>query len=214
MRIAIAHSPGSSVLYLAQELGMFEKYGVDVELAELNTCCESWECFDEGNCDAAVVSFAEFMSRHSPTDGSGVLMLLAVPDTSNSAARDSCPKAANCSGEEILIGNRSKLMLRRDEWQRVLLAYEHARLLAVSDMSSCVEIVAEREHSAPQDVINNIAAWSLFSIMAQDSLLSRDGPYSHMNAHWQGRLFLTSAVSTRLAADLMPNAGSPGDHAR
>jgi hypothetical protein len=208
LRIAISNSPGSAVLYVAQEAGLYAKYEVDVELVELNSGCECMQALTETNVDAAVVPYAEYVSI--PNMGTGILLLIA----------ESAPKERylvhnhvrndwQTSQTEMLVGERSELMTRRVDWQHFLLAYEHARMLMNGEPEIQAKRIAERENRASDEVQHDMSRWSFWGLGHQDSLLSYKGPYAALHAHWQGRQFLTAAAASELdkAATRSTNSG-------
>ncbi|MCB1059651.1 MAG: hypothetical protein KDB65_05435 [Calditrichaeota bacterium] len=197
LRIAISNSPGSSIMYVAQEKKLFRQYEVDIELVELNTGCECMQALSESNVDAAIIPFSEYSSL--PNTGMGVLLLVAVSNNEEQTHLHSHLKNDWQTGHaDILVGDRSELMTRRLDWQRVLLAYEHARMLLQGEPDEHSRITAEREHRSIEAVSNDLMHWKVFGITQQDSLLGVGGPFASMNAQWQGRQFLTAAATLRL----------------
>lgn len=197
LRIAISSSPGSSVLYVAQESGLFRQYDVDVELVELNSGCECMQALAESSVEAAVVPYSEFASL--PNSGSGILLLLAESQPGDPfPPHNHIRNDWHTSQTELLIGNRSELMTRREDWQRILLAYEHARMLLTGEPEVQARVIAEREQRSSNEVLHDLTQWVYFGLTHQDSLLSDLGPFAALNAHWQGRHFLTSAAASKL----------------
>lgn len=217
LRIGISSSPGSSIVYLAEEAGLFDMYKVDVEIVELSCAHECRAAFIKRQLDAVVMPFQELeLATHVNTSEAGLIMLLAAPKTNNTVELSHDGVCAWPQNDvEILAGNRGDLMQRRQEWQRVLLAYEHARLLLSSGQSTHIALVAEREHRDATVIANELALWQVFGIMQQDSLLSKDGPYGALQARWQGQVHFSTSVSTKAAKLLHEKqANQPGDKVR
>ncbi len=217
LRIGISSSPGSSIVYLAEEAGLFDMYKVDVEIVELSCGHECRSAFVNHQLDAVVMPYHELeTATHINSSEAGLLMLLAAPKPNASTL---ISQACNCEwpqGDvEILAGNRGDLMQRRQEWQRVLLAYEHARLVMSSGQLGNIKSVAEREHRSADEVLSELTNWQVFGIMQQDSLLSKDGPYGALQARWQGQVHFSASVSNK-AAQLLheKQTKQPGDKVR
>lgn len=216
LRIGISQSPGSAVMYLAQEHHLFEHYLVDVELVELNDGHECWTAFAHDRLDAVVMPYSELaFENQANSNEAGVLMLLA----SSGRFRDTV--ATNFAGRwkdgelDVLVGSRGDLMQRRVEWQRVLHAYEHARLLLTSGNVDLVKFVAEYEHRPAHEIIAEVKEWQFFGVQQQDSLLSVSGPYKDLKARWQGQ-FDFSTMPAQKADQLLEGkqVNVPGEKVR
>lgn len=217
LRIGISSSPGSAIVYLAKEAGLFEMYKVDVEIVELTCGHECRTAFVNRQLDAVVMPYSELeQAMHANTSEAGLLMLLAAPKEKTLFQElQSCDHSWRQGDVEILAGSRGDLMQRRQEWQRVLLAYEHARLLLSSGQPNHIALVADREHWEPDAVSAELEHWQVFGIMQQDSLLSKEGPYGELQARWQGQVHFSASVSSKAAKLLHEKqANQPGDKVR
>ena len=196
LRIAIMRSAGSSVLYVAQEAKLFEKYEVNVQLVEVSSGCESGLALMDGHVDAAVMPGSDLaVIEHSGAEPGIILLVSASFDSLSCIRHKGIDSHWSVGPSEVLAGDRTALMQRREDWERVLLAYEHARLLLAGEPNIEAARIAAREKRLPETVIADLERWEIFSVTNQDSLLSSDGPYAYLNAHWQGRSFLTLSVA-------------------
>ncbi len=197
LRIAISGSPGSSLLYIAQEAQLFERYDVHVQLVELNYPCECATAISDRHVDAAVIPYDEFTALEESGSTAGIVMAVAAPcivDTTLSG--EAVETSWKSSSVEVLVGDRAELMQRRQEWQRLLLAYEHARLLMAGEKHLQSQVVAARERRSAESVTSDIERWNIFSIAQQDSLFRLDGRCAEINPKWHGKHLLQAAVST------------------
>ncbi len=202
LRIAVSTTPGSAVLYLAQEAGLFRQYGVNVQIVELSSGCECSMALADGQVDAVAIPYGELLAMREGSASMGILMLLAASNKQMPEYDHVDHNLEWFQGDiEVLTGRRSDLMLRRRDWQQVLLAYEHARLLLTGEREKHAAIIAQRESRSPEEFISDLQRWSLFGVADQDSLLGDNGPFSAMKAHWQGRKFLTAAATSKLFQD-------------
>lgn len=199
LRIAISPSPGSAIFYIAQKAGLFTKYNVAVQIVELNTGCECCLAICDGNVDAVVMPFKELEVLEKSGATASIVMVVANPLTKGEeSADDLVSQNWEHDDFEILVGNRTDLMRRRQEWQRVLLAFEHARLLLAGEPEVQLAVVAKREHRSNDSVIKDMKKWKIFGVASQDSLFGSEGLYSRLSAKWHGRQFLTSAAVSKL----------------
>lgn len=186
------------MLYCAQEADLFNRYDVRVQIIELNSSEECRMAFVDGYVDAVVLDYDEYLKVESSGALAGIFMLMAAPrDSSHSSKVLEERTFWKNHGIELLIGDRPGLMQRRQEWQRVLQAYEHARMLITGEMAAQAGVISGFERRDSSSVHKELIRWELFGIMHQDSLLDNAGPYSALNAKWQGRQFLTSAATSQ-----------------
>lgn len=195
LRIAISPSPGSSIFYCAQEAELFQRYDVAVQLIELNSADECRLAFLEGNVDAAVLPQSEYEVLEANGALAGLVMLISAPVSYSVLSADSSQESGWQAREvEMLIGDRPGLMHRRHEWQKVLQAYEHSRMLMKGEMNAQALVISGFERRSAVEVASDLKNWEFYGIVHQDSLLSSNGPFCALNAKWQGRLYLTSGV--------------------
>lgn len=212
LRIAISKTAGSAVFYSAQEHGLFTHYGVEVELVELNSRGESWESFEDGDTDAALMTFEGFVHGSNPVNEAGILVLIASRcDTIPASGIRDCHNHAEA---EILVGSRSAMMARRDDWQRVLMAFEHSRLIVSADTLGCAVVNISREHCDTTAFLQKMRTWKLHGVMAQDSLLRRSGPFGEMEAYWHGRAFMSQSTTSQIDYGRGQQSRYPGDYVR
>lgn len=198
IRIGISQSPGSSVLYLAETTGLFKTYKVDVKLVELTCSHELRAAFASNKLDAVTLPHDQFelAAKESGLEA-GVLLLVAAPgDLAVSEHFEHCDSTCRDMEVEVLVGRRGDIMLRRKDWQKVLLAYEHARLLMASGHNKYLSLLAEREHKDISRVSEELSHWQVFGSMQQDSLLGKKGPFAGLQARWQGQVHFSSLVAS------------------
>lgn len=198
LRIAISSSPGSSLLYVAQDAGLFDLYGAKVHLVELNSACESAIALTDNHVDAVVIPFSEYNALAESGIMAGIVMTVASPLSVDSTTQTATEGSLWTSHEaELLIAGRSELMTKKQEWQRILLAFEHARLLMVGERSRQTAVVAKRERRMVEKVQFDLDRWNLFGIAHQDSLFSKSGPCASFSAQWHGKHLLHAAVASQ-----------------
>ena len=217
LRIGVLNSPGSAVIHVAAEERLFQRYSVDVVIVELNDGHECWMALANGNLDAAVLPYNELrLENQSNTNDAGILMLLAAacphPELPDGLVEQSLWHRDEL---DVLVGSRGDLMRRRVEWQRILLAYEHARLLLTATQPKQVQLVSEYEHRSVLSIIGDVETWQLFGVQQQDSLLSVNGPYKDMKARWQGQFDFSASIAASPAQSLEgKQINQPGEKVR
>lgn len=102
IRIAMNPWPGYEVLYLAQELGLYEEEGVDVRIIEVCSLTDAVRAMRQGHADAMACSLIEAV--HLARDGVGVGVVYAF-DASHGAdvllARDDVRSIAELKGRRV-----------------------------------------------------------------------------------------------------------------
>lgn len=188
-------------MYLAAEERLFERYSVDVEMVELNDGHECWMAFAGGRLDAVVLPYTELsLENQLNANEAGVLMLLAAARPNPvSLALDSTQRQWPSDDLDVLVVSRGDLMNRRVEWQHVLHAYEHARLLLTASDSLHLQSVSDYEHRSVETIAAEIKNWNLFGVQQQDSLLSANGPFKNLKARWQGQFDVSTPAYERAA---------------
>ncbi|MCB9357019.1 MAG: hypothetical protein H6506_03260 [Calditrichaeota bacterium] len=209
IRIGISTTPGSAVLYLAEASGLFQKYHVDAKIVELQDRYELNDAFVRGDLDAVCISHDQFQAFESlPSLEAGVFMLIGVKNRNSSFGETGDFNGSCLSHEEdVLVGRRGEVMKRRSEWRRLLLAYEHARLLYIGRHSLELKLLVDWKQQSIESMLAEFDQWTVFGALQQDSLLGEGGPYVEHIGRWQGNL----NVSSSLAADaekLMERNGS------
>lgn len=198
LRIAISSSPGSSILYVAHDAGLFDLYGTKVHLVELNSACECAIALTDHHVDAVVIPFSEYDELKESGIMAGIVMAVASPRAFDSTSQTTTDGLLWTSTEpELLIAGRSDLMAKKQEWQRILLAFEHARLLLVGERSRQTAVVARRERRSVEMLLLDLDRWNLFGIAHQDSLFGNDGPCASFSAQWHGKHLLHAAVASQ-----------------
>ena len=130
----------------------------------------------------------------------GVLLLISAPRDSvyNAGRRDLAQENGQQACEiDVLAGKRGDVMQRRADWQKLLMAYEHARLMLCSGLERHMMKVAECEYKSLDILRSELQEWTIFGCMQQDSLIGERGPYSHVDASWQGQVRLSDLVASQ-----------------
>ncbi|MBL0060157.1 MAG: hypothetical protein IPP40_01315 [bacterium] len=176
---------------------MFERYDVRVHIVELNSPCECALAMSDHQVDAVVIPYDDYIAMEKSGSQSGIVMAVAAPSAADSTlSYYSTNSSWSSKSVEVLVGNRSELMQRRQEWQRTLLAYEHARLLMSGEQNLQGKVVAIRERRSVESFINDFKRWSVFGISQQDSLFLPNGLCAKFNPQWHGKHLLQAAVAT------------------
>ena len=197
LRIAISSSPGSSLLYIAQEARLFERYNVGVHIVELNSPCECALAMHDHQVDAAVIPYDEYVILERSGSQAGIVMAIAVQGVVDSSSSNKTMKSSwSSSSVEVLAGNRSELAQRRQEWQRILLAYEHARLLMSGEQTLQSQVVAARERRSSESYLVDFKRWNVFDLSQQDSLFRPNGLCNGFNPQWHGKHLIQAATAT------------------
>ncbi|QZA80463.1 ABC transporter substrate-binding protein [Deefgea piscis] len=83
LRVGINAWPGYEFIYLAQELGLYKKIGIDVKLIEFNSLSDARRAFERGQIDALGTTVIEVLQSRENTDRS--LQIVSVSDYSDGA---------------------------------------------------------------------------------------------------------------------------------